>query len=81
MVDNLINYKNSLKTHVLQNQILDELTAKIKLEIPKLNLLKHDVELVKCTLTLIENKILEKDKKDINTDQLCITILIVYLKI
>lgn len=63
-----INIKNGLSEHFVTENIIKEVTEKVK-TIPNYHLLKNEVELLKFICNIIENMILKNkkkiDKKDI----------------
>jgi len=57
-----INLKNNLSSHFVKENIINEISNKVK-EIPNYILLKHEIELLKFICCIIENMILYNNKK------------------
>ena len=71
----LVEFKNTLATHIKQNKIIDEVTEIIT-KIPNFMNLKMDPEVTVYVCNIIENLIKKEDKKEISKLNLATTILI-----
>ena len=73
-MSDLVEFKNTLASHIKQNKIIDEVTEIIT-KIPNFMNLKMDPEVTVYVCNIIENLIKKEDKKEISKLNLATLIL------
>lgn len=60
-----IKFKNNLSKHNIVYSLIEQITEKIKL-IPQYQLIKVEIELIKCVANIVENYVQKNNSKDKN---------------